>query len=211
MVRCVLEFQYFESINDMPVSQWVKVEPPIIWKRKSTKRTGNQEDVINWSVSLRVLFWWLKANLEMTYLSQSDKTTMFLPFIMNAEEKTLAKVLVPKITKQLLGSAKSGGFTLNLGEAQVLAEKVVAILQPFCSCIMTAGSIRRGKAEVGDVDIVALPKAMDLPGGLCGVVKVDPSTVWKNLIPKALVKSGLKLEASGEELHRFSFPSGFAG
>ena len=73
---------------------------------------------------------------------------------------------------------------------------------------MTAGSIRRGKAEVGDVDIVALPKAVDLPGGLCGVVKVDPSTVWKNLIPKALVKSGLKLEASGQELHRFSFPSG---
>ena len=97
---------------------------------------------------------------------------------------------------------------MNLGEAQVYAEKVVAILQPFCSCIMTAGSIRRGKAEVGDVDIVALPKAVDLPGGLCGVVKVDPSTVWKNLIPKALVKSGLKLEVSGKELQRFSFPSG---
>lgn len=100
--RCILEFQYFESINDIPVSQWVKVEPPIIWKRKSTKRTGNQEDIINWSVSLRVLFWWVKVNLEMTYLSQSDKTTMFLPFIMNAEEKTLAQVLVPKITKQML-------------------------------------------------------------------------------------------------------------
>lgn len=97
---------------------------------------------------------------------------------------------------------------MNLSETQVYAEKVLAVLQPFCSCIMTAGSIRRGKAEVGDVDIVALPKAVDLPGGLCGVVKVDPSTVWKNLIPKALVKSGLKLEVSGQELHRFSFPSG---
>ncbi len=35
--RCILEFQYFEFINNIPVSQWVKVEPPIIWKRKSTK------------------------------------------------------------------------------------------------------------------------------------------------------------------------------
>ena len=75
---------------------------------------------------------------------------------------------------------------MNLGEAQVLAEKVVVILQPFCGCIMTAGSIRRGKAEVGDVDIVALPKAVDLPGGLCGVAKFDPYTVWKNLFLKPL-------------------------
>ncbi len=97
---------------------------------------------------------------------------------------------------------------MKLEEAQVYAEKVVAVLQPFCSCIMTAGSIRRGKAEVGDVDIVALPMAVDLPGGLCGVVKVDPLTVWKNLIPNAFVKFGLKLEVSGQELHRFSFPSG---
>ena len=55
---------------------------------------------------------------------------------------------------------------------------------------------------------MALPKAVDLPGGLCGIAKFDPSTVWKNLIPNALVKFGLKLEVSGQELHRFSFPSG---
>jgi DNA polymerase (family X) len=97
---------------------------------------------------------------------------------------------------------------LNLEDAKFLAEKVCLVLQPLCDEIEVAGSVRRGKSEVGDVDIVALPKAVDLPGGLCGVVKVDPSTVWKNLIPKALVKSGLKLEVSGKELHRFSFPSG---
>ena len=97
---------------------------------------------------------------------------------------------------------------MNLEDAKFLAEKVCLVLQPLCDEIEVAGSVRRGKSEVGDVDIVALPKAVDLPGGLCGVVKVDPSTVWKNLIPKALVKSGLKLEVSGKELHRFSFPSG---
>jgi hypothetical protein len=30
----------------------------------------------------------------MTFLQQSDKSTMFLPFTMNANEETLAKVLV---------------------------------------------------------------------------------------------------------------------
>jgi DNA polymerase/3'-5' exonuclease PolX len=95
---------------------------------------------------------------------------------------------------------------LKLEEAQVLAEKVCSVLQPFCDKIEVAGSVRRGKSEVGDVDIVALPKAVDLPGGLCGVVKVDPCTVWKNLFPNALVKFGLKLEASGQELLRLSFP-----
>jgi hypothetical protein len=100
--KCMLEFRIMELINNISATQWIKVEPPIIWKRKSTKRTGNQEDIIDWKVSLRVLFWWMKTNLEMTYLSQSDKTTMFLPYIQNANGETLAKVLVPKITRQLL-------------------------------------------------------------------------------------------------------------
>jgi DNA polymerase (family 10) len=97
---------------------------------------------------------------------------------------------------------------MKLEDAQVLAAKVCSALAPLCEKIEVAGSIRRGKAEVGDIDLVVLPKAVDLPGGLCGIVKVDPSTVWKNLIPKALLKSGLQLEVSGQELHRFSFPSG---
>jgi hypothetical protein len=48
------------------------------------------------------MYWWLKTHLEMIHLQNLDKTTMFMPFIMNAEEKTLAEVLVPKIANQLL-------------------------------------------------------------------------------------------------------------
>lgn len=97
---------------------------------------------------------------------------------------------------------------MNLEDAKFLADKVCSVLQPFCEKIEVAGSVRRGRSEVGDVDLVALPKAVDLPGALCGIAKFDPSTVWKNLIPKALVKLGLNVEASGQELHRFSFSSG---
>jgi hypothetical protein len=91
-------------INNHPISQWVKISPPTIWnKALKTKRYSDPgEESINWAVSMRTLYWWLKTHLEMTHLQNLDKTTMLLPFIMNAEEKTLADVLVPKITNQLL-------------------------------------------------------------------------------------------------------------
>jgi DNA polymerase (family 10) len=94
---------------------------------------------------------------------------------------------------------------MKLEDAKVLAEKICEVLQPFCERAEVAGSIRREKPEVNDIDVVALPKAVDLPGGLCGIVKVDPSTVWKNLIPGALIKIGFDIEASGPELLRFAF------
>ena len=93
---------------------------------------------------------------------------------------------------------------LKLEEARILAKNICDILSPCCQLIQVAGSVRREKAEVRDIDIVALPKAVDLPGGLFGVAKVHEDRVWENLIPKALFKWGFNLEASGQELHRFT-------
>ena len=97
---------------------------------------------------------------------------------------------------------------MKLEEARVLADRACRILACFCDRVEVAGSIRRGKAEVGDIDIVALPKAVDLPGGLVGSAHFDEFQVWRDLIPRALVKYGLRLEASGLELLRLSFPLG---
>ena len=102
--KCVLEFQYLEKVNDVDVAQWVRIEPPRIWtrpKKNSHGKSVSQEN-INWATSLRVLYWWLKTHLEMTYLEQFDMTTMMLPFIQNANGQTLAQILVPKLTRQLL-------------------------------------------------------------------------------------------------------------
>jgi DNA polymerase (family 10) len=46
---------------------------------------------------------------------------------------------------------------MNRGPAQRLAEKIKAELQPFCSRIAIAGSIRRQRAEVNDIDLVLIP------------------------------------------------------
>ena len=45
-----------------------------------------------------------------------------------------------------------------LTEAQNIAEKLVDKLRPACERIEIAGSIRRQKAEIGDIEIVAIPK-----------------------------------------------------
>jgi DNA polymerase (family 10) len=95
---------------------------------------------------------------------------------------------------------------MRLEDALPKAEKVRAVLQPLCERVCIAGSIRRLKSEVNDIDIVALPKSLDLPGALGGTAHFSESQVWKDLIPKALVKWGLRLEASGQELLRLSFP-----
>ena len=64
---------------------------------------------------------------------------------------------------------------MKLQQAREIAEGVKAKLAPHCERIEIAGSIRRGKPVVGDIEIVCVPhqvQAMDLFGP-CGDVR-DP-------------------------------------
>ncbi|HUV97293.1 MAG TPA: hypothetical protein VMV98_07465 [Acidobacteriaceae bacterium] len=49
-------------------------------------------------------------------------------------------------------------FRVQLDQATAIAERVKAQLAPHCDRIAIAGSIRRRKADVGDIEIVAIPK-----------------------------------------------------
>jgi len=95
---------------------------------------------------------------------------------------------------------------MRLADAALLAEKVLAVFEPFCERVAVAGSIRRGRSEVHDIDLVAIPKPVEMLGPLCGTAHFTESMVWEQLIPKALKKWGLKSEVSGQELLRFTFP-----
>jgi len=60
---------------------------------------------------------------------------------------------------------------IALSEAEAIANKLIAILAPYCERIEIAGSIRRKKPEVGDIEIVTIPKMFsenDLFGALMG-------------------------------------------
>lgn len=50
---------------------------------------------------------------------------------------------------------------LPLAEAQLIAHDLVTLLRPACDRIEIAGSIRRQKDDIGDVEIVCIPKTME--------------------------------------------------
>ena len=47
-----------------------------------------------------------------------------------------------------------------LNEAKKIARDFISQIQPFCSRAEIAGSVRRGKAEVKDIEICAIPKSL---------------------------------------------------
>ena len=51
---------------------------------------------------------------------------------------------------------------MKLAEADRLAGQIVAQLAPHCVRIQVAGSVRRRRPEVGDIEVVAIPKPYDV-------------------------------------------------
>ena len=48
-------------------------------------------------------------------------------------------------------------MVMELERAQEMAEAVVWQLSPYCQRLVVAGSIRRGKPQVNDIDLVLIP------------------------------------------------------
>ena len=69
-----VQFKIAEKIDDVPRQFSAKVEAPAIWDRK----TRSKAESINWDISMRVMFWFIKSHLEAAYLLQSSKTVAFL-------------------------------------------------------------------------------------------------------------------------------------
>lgn len=77
-----------------------------------------------------------------------------------------------------------------------IAEAVVAKLRPACHRIEIAGSLRRRKSMVGDIEIVAIPiRHTDLFG--------EP--VDRSLVDDELGKWPIQLHLNGQKLKKFSF------
>ncbi len=64
-----------------------------------------------------------------------------------------------------------------LAEAERIAAMIVSDLAPFCERIQVAGSVRRRKESVGDVELVAVPRYE--PAGLFG--DRSANTLWAHL------------------------------
>ena len=49
---------------------------------------------------------------------------------------------------------------MRLEQSQKLAQEIVDQIRPYCESVEVAGSIRRKKSEVHDVDVVLIPKPL---------------------------------------------------
>lgn len=58
----------------------------------------------------------------------------------------------------MIGGMSDHKDRIPLAEAEALARRVVEILAPACERIEVAGSIRRRRKDVGDIEIVCIPK-----------------------------------------------------
>jgi len=81
----------------------------------------------------------------------------------------------------------SAGTKLPLADAQRVADKLAARLAPACERIEVAGSIRRGKAEVGDIELVAIPRfEARAVAAQIGLFDSDVPTEQANLLDEEL-------------------------
>lgn len=67
----------------------------------------------------------------------------------------------------------SAGKAIPVDDARRSADILVGLLRPGCERIEIAGSIRRGKAEVHDIELVAVAKLEDRPDGMFGSSTID--------------------------------------
>lgn len=65
----------------------------------------------------------------------------------------------------------------NLNEAKKVAEKIALVLEPACSLLKIAGSIRREKPQVGDIEIVYVP--LFIEGIIDGELNIHPRKINK--------------------------------
>lgn len=93
----------------------------------------------------------------------------------------------------------STGGKRPLAEAEAVANAIVQVLEPVTQRIAIAGSIRRKKPEVGDIEIIAIPKGEDLYFKLLALVGESRLLPLKGFKPGAKymqfgTRSGFKLD-----------------
>jgi len=89
-------FKIVEEVESVPQQFSAKVEAPAIWDHK----TRSKAETVNWDISMRVMYWFIKSHLEAAYLLQSSKTVAFLPYIASKDgTQTLKDWIIPRINE----------------------------------------------------------------------------------------------------------------
>lgn len=65
---------------------------------------------------------------------------------------------------------------MKLVKAEAIAQELLAQLKPVFGRLEVAGSVRRCKPEVKDIELVGMPQFMDQPSIFPGIIPVAPAT-----------------------------------
>jgi hypothetical protein len=91
-----VQFKIVEEVDGLHLQVSAKVEAPAIWDHK----TRSKAESVNWDISMRVMYWFIKSHLEAAYLMQSSKTAAFLPYIASKDgAKVLKNVIIPRMNE----------------------------------------------------------------------------------------------------------------
>jgi hypothetical protein len=93
-------FDIVEVIEKVSINLSVKVICPTLWARERPRARPPRLEEIDWKVSLRAMYWYIKTHLETAYAMKSSKTVAFLPFIRGADpNKTLKDYILPQLNR----------------------------------------------------------------------------------------------------------------
>lgn len=74
-----ITFQIVETLPDgKKIAPIITIGPPKIYHQTSKR---NPKETINWPLSMRLMYWYVKSHLEMAYLMQTSKAIEFLPYV----------------------------------------------------------------------------------------------------------------------------------
>lgn len=93
---------------------------------------------------------------------------------------------------------------LPLSQAQLLAEKIVKELKPVTERIEVAGSIRRRKESIGDIEIVCIPLLETDLFGFPGASRLEPGL--EVLISQGRIIKGDKWGPKYKKFHPVALP-----
>lgn len=93
---------------------------------------------------------------------------------------------------------------LDYKKAKDLADKIVNDLRPVCERIEIAGSVRRRKPKVGDIELVCIPRRQENLFGEPGVSLLDAHLV--DLIAEGRIIRGDKWGPLQKKFHPVSLP-----
>jgi len=90
---------------------------------------------------------------------------------------------------------------LKLAEAEKKAEQILSCIGSLVSRAAVAGSVRRRRPQVHDIDLVVLPKQLQV-----GVFNVDPDSSWNSIHNRLSSRLKMKTIKKGAELMTLGFP-----